>query len=333
MSIAGGVATAVLAVLTSCAKESSEDTSSVEKEYLKAWMSVNHPGVSATGRGIYILEDEPGTGNAIDDDDFYLFLEYTETDLDGNVSSTTSKKLSQQVGTYSPSNYYGDDIIILDEAYTQLGVLDLIDGMRIGGKRVGVVPSWLNVGLADYNKNKSGSNSIYTIKLKDKTSDIKAWEADTLAKYAAIHMPGIDTTKFGYYCKTLKEPTSSETFSSDTSFYINYTGRLLNGQVFDTTIEDTAKVYGLYSSKKTYAPMVVNPAEDYTNVTISTSENTEGTTTVDGFAFCLSKLRPFEKVVCAFYSGLGYSYTGSGSSIPKFAPLVFEIEVVDKPEE
>jgi FKBP-type peptidyl-prolyl cis-trans isomerase len=37
------------------------------------------------------------------------------------------------------------------------------------------------------------------------------------------------------------------------------------------------------------------------------------------------------KAVGVFYSPLGYSYNGSGS-IPAYAPLVFEIEIVDKPE-
>ena len=330
-TFAGGIVAVVMAVLSGCAKETTVDTSGIEKEYLEAWMNVNHPGISPTGRGIYILEDQPGAGDAISDDDFYIFLDYTETDLDGNVTSTTSKKMSQQIGSYSPGNYYGDDILILDEAYTQIGVLDLIEGMRVGGTRVGVVPGWLNVGLADYNNSKSGSNSIFTIYLKDKTPDITAWEIDTLSRYVAIHMPGTDSTKFGYYAKTLKEPTGTDTFSADTSFYINYTGRLLNGQVFDTTIEDTAKVYGIYSSSKDYAPMVVKlDADDYTRTTISTNDTSEGSTVVDGFAFCLSRLRPFEKVVCAFYSELGYSYSGSGSAIPKFAPIVFEIEVVEK---
>lgn len=332
VSFAGGIAAVVMTVLSGCAKEVSVDTSGKEKEYMEAWMKLNHPGVSPTGRGVYIIEDQPGTGSVISDDDFYVFLDYTETDLDGNVTSTSSKKMSQQIGTYSPANYYGDNILILDEAYTQLGVLDLLEGMRVGGKRTGVVPGWLNVGLTDYNNNKSGSNSIFTISLKDKTPDITAWEIDTLSRYVAIHMPGIDSTKFGYYSKTLKQPTSSETFTTDTTFYINYTGRLLNGQVFDTTIGDTAKVYGIYSSSKKYSPMVVRPnVDDYTKITISTDENSEGSTVVDGFAYCLSKLRPFEKVVCAFYSRLGYSYSGSGSRIPKFAPIVFEIEVVKNP--
>ena len=330
-----GITAAILAFLSGCAKESSVDNSSVEKEYLKAWIGANHPGVSASGRGIYILEDKPGAGAAVTDDDFYLFVEYTSTDLKGNVSATSSKKLSQQIGSYSPTNYYGDQIIMKDEAYTQLGVMDLIDGMRVGGMRVGVIPGWLNVVLKDYNNKVSGSNSIYTITLKDKTNDITAWEIDTLARYAAVHMPGVDSTFYGYYCKTVKEPTSSKAFSSDTTYYINYTGRLLNGQVFDTTVEDTAKVYGFYSSKKTYQPTKVTPSDDddYTKTTIGGTDTSEGITAVKGFAYCLSKLRPFEKVTCAFYSDLGYGYSGSGSTIPKFAPIVFDIEVVEKPSD
>ena len=116
VTLACGVAAANLAVLSGCATESSVDSSNVEKEYLKAWIGANHPGVSASGRGIYILEDKPGSGAAVTDDDFYLFVEYTSTDLEGNVSATSSKKLSQQIGSYNPTNYYGDQIVMKDEA-------------------------------------------------------------------------------------------------------------------------------------------------------------------------------------------------------------------------
>jgi FKBP-type peptidyl-prolyl cis-trans isomerase len=39
-----------------------------------------------------------------------------------------------------------------------------------------------------------------------------------------------------------------------------------------------------------------------------------------------------EKGMGVFYSPLGYSFNGSGSSIPGYAPLIFEIEIVAKPK-
>lgn len=338
--MAGAVAAAILLAASGCAKESSIDTTGMAKTLLESWVKVNHPEVSPSGLGIYILDDNPGTGAALTDSDFYVFADYTVTDLDGNISATTFEKVSQQLGTYSASNYYGHDIFVMDRNYTTAGVMDMLEGMRVGGTRTALIPGWLNINqdyetAEEYEEKGSGTNAIYTVSVVDKTDDIIAWQIDSLEKFAAVKMNGTDSTMFGYYSKTLKEPTVDETFSSDTTYYINYTGRLLNGHVFDTTIEDTAKVHGIYSSSKTYAPMVVQPSsdDDYTNTTISSSEDEEGSTVVNGFAYCLSKLRPFEKVMVAFYSELAYGYSGSDPVIPKFAPITFEIEVVANPDE
>lgn len=336
-TILAGIATAAVLLSGGCAKESSINSNEMAKSYFDAWMSVNHPGVSPTGLGVYILDDQPGSGSAISDNDF-LFLEHTERDLSGNVSSTSVEKLSQQVGTYSAANYYGAEIFINNKAYTETGLLEMIKGMRVGGTRTAVIPSWLNTTAdydteAEYLKKNEGTNAIFTVHLVDRTDNITKWEIDTLVRYVASNMAAVDSVMYGYHYKTIKEPTDTATFSSDTSFWINYTGRLLNGHVFDTTIEDTAKVHGIWSSSKTYAPMYVVMSENYTDITLGSDESDSGSTTVGGFAFCLSKLRPYEKGVCAFYSELGYGYSGSGSSIPAYAPLVFEIEVVDNPNE
>ena len=336
ITIIGGLA-ALLVFCGGCAKEVSVDTSNIAKQYFDAWMNLYHPGIPATGLGVYILEDEPGKGPAITDDDIYIFAEYTTTDMDGNINSTTQEKVSQQLGNYSAANYYGASILVNDRSYTETGVLEMIKGMKVGGKRTAVIPSWLYTIAdlkteADYLKKNSGTTTIYSLKIVDKTSDIEKWEIDSLQRYVALHMNAVDSVKFGYYSLTLKEPTDTAKFGADTSFYINYTGRLLNGHVFDTTIEDTAKVHGIYSSSKTYSPMYITMATEESSITMGASSSESGTKPIDGFTFCLSRMRPMEKVVCAFYSGLGYSYSGSGSSIPMFAPLVFEIEAVETPE-
>ena len=42
-------------------------------------------------------------------------------------------------------------------------------------------------------------------------------------------------------------------------------------------------------------------------------------------------MHPHEKGTAVFYSGLGYTYRGSGGSIPAYSPLHFDLEIVDKP--
>jgi FKBP-type peptidyl-prolyl cis-trans isomerase len=44
-------------------------------------------------------------------------------------------------------------------------------------------------------------------------------------------------------------------------------------------------------------------------------------------------MKAMESGIGIFYSPLGYSYSGSEPSIPPYAPLIFEIEIVEEPEE
>lgn len=335
-----GATVIVAALAGACAKENTETKNEDNKIYFDAWMSARHPGVHPTGLGVYIIDDQPGTGESVTDDDYYLFVRYTATDLDGTIGSTSEEKVAQQVGTYTKGNYYGPTVVLNTSLATQVGILEMIKGMRVGGTRTAVIPGWLNVTIdgdegyvtgEDYLENETGSNAIYTITLTDKATDIHKWEVDSLERYTARVMNDVDSTFYGYYYQQLKEPTDTTTFPRDTTFYINYTGRLLNGQVFDTTVEDTAKFYGIYSASKTYSPQLVKLSETYTDITLGGSSASDGSATISGFAYCLSKLKAYEKGVCAFYSYLGYGYSGSGNSIPKYAPLSFEIEIVDKP--
>ncbi len=341
-SFVGHVALSATLLLTaSCAKETTTYENDDVKLYLEAWMSVRHPDVKPTGLGVYIIDDQPGTGEAITDDDYYYFIRYTSTDLDGNISSTSDEKVAQQIGSYTKGNYYGPTVVLNSYYATQPGILEAIKGMKVGGTRTVVVPGWLNSTLStkedyttaeEFYKNKSGDNAIYTLTLTDKAEDIHKWEVDSLERFTARNMNDVDSTFYGYYYQQLKEPTDTTTFPRDTTFYINYIGRLLNGQVFDTTIEDTAKFYGVYSSSRTYEPQMVKLSETYTDITLGGSGSSDGSTTINGFAYCLSKLKSYEKGICAFYSALGYGYSGNGNAIPKFAPLTFEIEIVDKEE-
>ena len=112
----------------------------------------------------------------------------------------------------------------------------------------------------------------------------------------------------------------------DTTVYINYTGRRLSdGQVFDTTIADTAKVYHIYNPSKTYAPVPVTWAEKAADIKL------DGSKVVDGFALGMFAMHAGEKASFCFGFNLGYGSSGSGSMIPGYAALQFDIELVPEP--
>ncbi len=55
-----------------------------------------------------------------------------------------------------------------------------------------------------------------------------------------------------------------------------------------------------------------------------------GSGLVDGFAYTVEHMLPGEKGIAIFPSKLGYGENGSGSKIPPFSSLVFEIELVKR---
>ena len=326
-------------VAVGCAKEAKSSTNELEKEYLEAWLKVNHPDAVMSGAGIYILEDIPGTG-AQYSGQAYVRAESTVKDLNGSITSTTDPEISKRLGTFTQGNYYGAKVLQVSESTVPIGVENLLTGMRIGGTRTALIPSWLLTYNrfkkdSDYLKRATGTATyIYTITLKEIFDDPEKWELDSLATYAFrnYRLSGADTVRTGFYYIRTQEPTRYSEFPSDTTIYINYIGRLLDGTVFDTSIADTAKFYGIYSPSGSYGPVKISWAEEVTDLqmTVESSSSSSASTPVTGFQYTLWELSgPNEKGTGLFYSPLGYSTSGSGS-IPAFSPLRFDIEVVDK---
>ncbi len=321
-----------------CAKAVQTGPNEANERYFNAWIGLNHPGISPTGLGIYVIEEEAGTGNVVKDDGF-VYADYIVTDLEGNITSYTDKETAKQLGTYDTTSYYGAKVLTTTKHTIYAGLADAIVGMKVGGRKKVIIPSWLMTYSSydtkeDYLKNSStGTNTIYDITIRDYTDSIQLYEISQIEKYIKDN-PQIfdsrmvnDTT--GFYFQPLSKDVSTEKFEEDTTIYINYTGRLLNGLVFDTTIEKVAKDNGLYSSSRSYGPTKVNWGKELSDLTLGSSNST----VIDGFARTLWHMHPMEKAMGIFYSPLGYSFNGSGASIPGYSPLIFEIEIVAKPED
>lgn len=333
--------TAIL-ISGSCAKYVESGPNDESKRYFDAWLAVNHPDAEPTGLGVYILEDESGKGKEVKTEG-YVLMDFVVTDLDRNISSYTDKNTAKQLGKYDTTSYYGPKFQTTLKGTITAGLADALVGMKVGGHRKFIIPSWL-MSYKNYsteeeylNVSSSYSSTIYDLTVTDFTEDITEWQKSRIGEYFAADketfgsMTVKDTVKdqSGMYYKQLKAPVSTKDFPNDTTIYINYTGKLLNGLIFDTTIEKVAKDNGLYSSSRKYEPMKVKWGNTYSEIKMGSDESS----IINGFALTLWQMKAMEKGIGIFISDLGYGTSGSGSSIPGYAPLVFEIEIVAKPEE
>ena len=335
--------------LCGCGKNRTAGNNEAAKRYLDAWVQVQkqkHPEYlwKQTELGSWILEETQGTGSPVGElsDSTYIHINYTVSQQDGTISTTTYEKIAKQLGTYDETVYYGPVTMYANGIYA--GLEEIIKGMKKGGRCKALIPSWLITynrydTMQEYMDQKSddtGTTSIYEIELKDSFEGIMQWSADSLGRYLVKSYPskyGNDPVRavadssgtFGFYYIQSKAP-KDYTELQDTTVYINYIGRLLNGRVFDTTIRDTAIRYGL-NRDATYEPVSITYGSKWSDIKMG-SENSK---VISGFARTLSKMHAYEKGTGVFISNLGYSYSGSGKAIPAYAPLRFDVELVEKP--
>lgn len=94
---------------------------------------------------------------------------------------------------------------------------------------------------------------------------------------------------------------------------MDYTGRLLDNSVFDTSLESVARENDMFNSNRTYQPFEVVFGIDRL---------------VDGFEYALSKMDEGDKLIVIFPSIYGYGSSRNGN-IPPNSPLLFEIDLLE----
>lgn len=335
----------VFALLSiSCSKKEDEGVYADEQIFLDAWLEKYHADAQKIGRGVYMLSQN--TDNVLDGADTikkdgFAFLNYKVMDIEGVISSFTDEQTARILGQYNANSYYGPKVLSTTPESNYAGILDAIDGMRIGEKRTVLIPKWL-MSTKDFESEDeflaqsltSVSTTIYEIEACNFTTDISAYEIGLVKEYVenyitenGISKESVDSLAPGMYMITLKEPIDTVEFPSDSTFYINYTGSLLSGKVFDTNIEKLAKKEGLYSSSRTYGASKAVWNTEPSEIKLGESS------VIPGFYTLLYNMRSMQKAIGVFQSELGYSWSGSEPSIPPYAPLVFEVEMTEAPQE
>lgn len=336
-------------LLSGCAKDDGLPTNGLAKKQYTYWLEYlkkDHPEYLFTPIGGYStllkLQETPGDASKPlgEPDGYYKYVRvsYVNTDDEGNYIGYTSDTIAKQLGVYDRSVYCGPEIIYRGESNVYAGLDMVLSQMCVGGRMKYVSPGWLNT----YNRQASeqayldketGTHIIGDIVVLDRIHNVITWEVDSVCRYVkkTYDMSPADSIRYGMYTKTLVPPKSwNDTLEAGTVVYINYIGRLLNGQVFDTTIADTAKKYGIFNESASYGPVTANYAKKGSDVTLGGSDGAAGSKVVEGFGTIISRLHKNETLRGVFYSGLGYEYEGSKPKIPPFCPLEFDVEYVEK---
>jgi FKBP-type peptidyl-prolyl cis-trans isomerase FkpA len=162
-----------------------------------------------------------------------------------------------------------------------------------------------------------GSSLVFTVKilqvqsLEEAMAEVKAAEISASDKYIADNKLNVTTTTTGLKYVITQPSVKRKPLTGDT-LLVNYTGRTLDGKVFDSSIQADAQKAGLNQPGRKYEPL---------QVIVGT------TPIINGWNEGLLLLNEGSKAKFIIPSSLGYGSEGSGD-IPPYSTMEFDLELV-----
>ncbi len=142
---------------------------------------------------------------------------------------------------------------------------------------------------------------------------LKKSEENKIAKYVEKNKLQPKKTETGLQYVIQEEGTGANAAVGDT-VVLNYTGKLTNDKVFDTSILDVAKKNDKVHPMKQYEPLRIRLGH---------------TPVIAGWTEGLQLLKKGSKATLIIPSALGYGERQQQNDIPPYAPLVFDVEIKD----
>ena len=313
----------------SCAVDPDEDSNAAYDHMMEAWIRVNHPGVKPYGSyGAYVLQMNQGSGSTVPDS-AYVRVHYTKRMLDGTIADTNIKELSEQLGTYTVASCYEGNTWRLDQGYLPDALEEVIRAIRAGGQATVALP--LSASSHDYTvydafkSSPEANNYVYELTVDTVINNIFQYQENLMREWFRDHYASVDTiVEHLYFKKLVETPADTDSVKEGNSVKVRYIGRLMNGQVFDTNIEDTAKFYRLWSSSGSYEALSISYYKE------DKDQFDSNNSVVKGFGQAVLHMNYGETAVALFNSSLGYGDSGSNPAIPEYSPLFFWLYIEPK---
>lgn len=147
---------------------------------------------------------------------------------------------------------------------------------------------------------------------KEAVAKIQSEENANIDKYVVEHKLLVKATPSGLKYIVTQPSLKPKPLAGDTVL-VNYVGRRLDGKVFDSSIETTAKEAGLQQQGRVYEP-------------IKFALGAQGV--IPGWEEGLLLLNEGSKATFIIPSKLAYGERQSGPDLPPFSTLIFDVELV-----
>jgi len=265
-----------LMLLNSCKKEY-ESIESIDEAKIQAYIKQNNLTMTKDPLGFYYQVVEQGTGDVMLNKDSVFY--------DFNIKSLSGVSYQEKNANGNFGNYLG---YIVPTPY-RIALTNLKRGSSV---KV-IFPSYLAFG-----KNGNGnipSNEVLISEISTYPQKTQ-WELDDTKIMAFLTSKGITATKdpSRVYYQVLTAGTGTDAISQNSTLVVKYTGRTLNGTVFDSNASYT----------------------DVLNMFIP------------GWRKVLPLFKSGAKIRLFIPSDLAYGVNGNGSAIPANAILDFDIEII-----
>lgn len=141
---------------------------------------------------------------------------------------------------------------------------------------------------------------------------MKGLEKATLGKYIADNKLNVKATPSGLMYIIKKASAKPKPMKGDT-VYVNYTGRTIDGKVFDTSVQAVATQAGLAQPGRKYEPI---------HLPIGVGQ------VIKGWDEGIMLMNEGSSAKLIIQSDLGYGPQGGGEAIPPYSSLIFDVDLV-----
>ncbi len=274
--------------------------------------------------GLLYTIHEDAKGDSIGEGDFISLNIIAKTDADSILYN--SYELDRASQTFVPKPVYAGDLFyaikLLTKGDSATIKIDLDSAEAKGQPRPqGIKGKYViyTVKIEEVIHKDSANQQAFQQKVetyfKAEGEKAKKSEVVKIQNFIEKNKLKADKTPTGLQIVTDIEGKGDQPVAGD-SVVVNYTGKLISGKVFDTSVEATAKKENIF-----------NPARaPYTPLSLIIGKGN----VIPGFDEGVLKMKKGGKSTLIIPSSLGYGEQGmQGGMIGPFTPLIFELELVN----